>query len=38
MISVARDRFTYNDKPNRTAQHDVGLGSENLSCKRWPWD
>jgi nitroreductase len=30
MISVARDNFTYNEKPNRTAQHDVGLGSENL--------
>jgi nitroreductase len=30
MLSVARDSFTYNDKPNRTAQHDVGLASENL--------
>ncbi len=30
MISVARDNFTHNEKPNRTAQHDVGLGSENL--------
>ena len=30
MLSVARDNFTYNEKPNRTAQHDVGLGSENL--------
>jgi nitroreductase len=30
MLSVARENFTYNEKPNRTAQHDVGLGSENL--------
>ncbi|HET9530097.1 MAG TPA: nitroreductase family protein [Blastocatellia bacterium] len=30
MISVARDNFTRNEKPNRTAQHDVGLASENL--------
>lgn len=30
MISVARDNFTYNEQPNRTAQHDVGLASENL--------
>lgn len=30
MISVARDNFTYNEEPNRTAQHDVGLASENL--------
>ncbi|HKG22968.1 MAG TPA: nitroreductase family protein [Blastocatellia bacterium] len=30
MISVARDNFVYNEKPNRTAQHDVGLASENL--------
>ena len=30
MISIARDNFTYNEKPNRTAQHDVGLASENL--------
>jgi nitroreductase len=30
MISVARDNFSYNEKPNRTAQHDVGLASENL--------
>lgn len=30
MLSVARDNFTRNEKPNRTAQHDVGLASENL--------
>ncbi len=30
MLSVARDAFTANDKPNRHAQHDVGLASENL--------
>ena len=30
MISVARDNFSRNEKPNRTAQHDVGLASENL--------
>ena len=30
MISIARDNFTYNEKSNRTAQHDVGLASENL--------
>lgn len=30
MISIARDNFTHNDTPNRTAQHDVGLASENL--------
>ena len=30
MISIARDNFTYNEEPNRTAQHDVGLASENL--------
>ncbi|KPJ62432.1 nitroreductase [candidate division KD3-62 bacterium DG_56] len=30
MLSVARDRFSHNDRPNRTAQHDVGLASENL--------
>ncbi|HJQ71339.1 MAG TPA: nitroreductase family protein [Blastocatellia bacterium] len=30
MLSVARENFTYNEKPNRTAQHDVGLASENL--------
>ncbi|HYP28319.1 MAG TPA: nitroreductase family protein [Blastocatellia bacterium] len=30
MLSVARDTFTQNGKPNRTAQHDVGLASENL--------
>jgi nitroreductase len=30
MLSVARDNFEKNEKPNRTAQHDVGLASENL--------
>jgi nitroreductase len=30
MLSVARENFTRNEKPNRTAQHDVGLASENL--------
>ncbi|HSE97566.1 MAG TPA: nitroreductase family protein [Blastocatellia bacterium] len=30
MLSVARDNFTRNEKPNRTAEHDVGLASENL--------
>ncbi len=30
MLSVARETFTHNDKPNRTAPHDVGLASENL--------
>ena len=30
MISVARNNFTHNEQPNRTAQHDVGLASENL--------
>jgi nitroreductase len=30
LISIARDNFTYNEQPNRTAQHDVGLASENL--------
>ncbi|HXG66192.1 MAG TPA: nitroreductase family protein [Blastocatellia bacterium] len=30
MISVARENFTYNEEPNRTAHHDVGLASENL--------
>ena len=30
MISIARNNFTYNEQPNRTAQHDVGLASENL--------
>ena len=30
MISVARNNFTRNEEPNRTAQHDVGLASENL--------
>ncbi|MFL6214121.1 MAG: nitroreductase family protein [Blastocatellia bacterium] len=30
MISIARNNFAYNEEPNRTAQHDVGLASENL--------
>jgi len=30
MIAVARDNFTHLGQPNRTAQHDVGLASENL--------
>lgn len=30
MLSVARENFSRNEKPNRTAQHDVGLASENL--------
>jgi nitroreductase len=30
LISVARDNFTRNEKINRTAQHDVGLATENL--------
>jgi nitroreductase len=33
MISVARDNFTRGEKPNRTAQHDVGLASENLALE-----
>jgi nitroreductase len=30
MISVAKLNFSYNDKPNRHAFHDVGLAVENL--------
>ena len=30
MLSVAKLNFTHNDKPNRHAQHDVGLAVENL--------
>jgi nitroreductase len=30
MISVSKQRFDFNGKPNRTAQHDVGLAVENL--------
>lgn len=30
MISVARNNFAKNEKFNRTAQHDVGLATENL--------
>jgi nitroreductase len=33
MLSVARDNFSRNEKPNRTAQHDVGLASENLALE-----
>jgi nitroreductase len=31
LISVARETFTRNDRPNRTAHHDVGLATENLA-------
>jgi nitroreductase len=30
MLSVARDTFANNGKPNRWAQHDTGLATENL--------
>ncbi|MEW6211720.1 MAG: nitroreductase family protein [Acidobacteriota bacterium] len=30
MLSVAKETFTRDGKPNRTAHHDVGLASENL--------
>lgn len=30
MLSVARDTFELNGKPNRWAQHDTGLATENL--------
>ena len=30
MLSTSRDNFAYNEKPNRTSQHDVGLATENL--------
>jgi len=30
LLSVAKEHFTHNDKPNAHAQHDVGLASENL--------
>ena len=30
LLSAARDNFEKNEKPNRTAQHDVGLATENL--------
>jgi nitroreductase len=30
LLSVARDNFSRNEKPNRTAQHDVGLATENI--------
>jgi nitroreductase len=30
LLSVARDNFAFNGKPNRHAHHDVGAASENL--------
>jgi nitroreductase len=30
LLSAARDNFAKSEKPNRTAQHDVGLATENL--------
>lgn len=30
LLSVARARFEHNDKPNRWAQHDVGLAMQSL--------
>src|SRR6476661_5682389 len=30
MLSVARETFEQNGKPNRWAQHDTGLATENL--------
>jgi nitroreductase len=30
MLSIARDTFEHNGKPNRWAQHDAGLATENL--------
>lgn len=30
LLSIAREHFTQTGKPNRHAQHDVGLASENL--------
>lgn len=30
MLSVAKCHFSYNGEPNRHAQHDVGLATENL--------
>jgi nitroreductase len=30
MLSVARETFKYNGKPNRHGQHDTGLATENL--------
>jgi nitroreductase len=30
LLSVATEKFAKNRKPNRHAQHDVGLASENL--------
>jgi len=33
MLSVARETFAHNGEPNRTAQHDVGLASENMALE-----
>jgi len=33
LLSVARETFSRNDKPNRLAGHDVGLASENLALQ-----
>ena len=30
MLSIAKDHFTYKDKPNRHSQHDVGMASDNI--------
>jgi len=30
LLSVAKESFTYKEKPNRHGQHDTGLASENL--------
>lgn len=35
LLSVAKEHFSHNDKPNRHAQHDVGMGSENLCLQAW---
>jgi nitroreductase len=33
MLSVARTHFSQNDKPNRHAEHDVGLATESLTLQ-----
>ena len=33
MISVAKNTFDHNGKPNRCAPHDVGLASENMTLQ-----
>jgi len=33
MISVAKNTFDHNGKPNRCAPHDVGLASENMTLE-----